>query len=148
VDPAFYTAFIGLVGVAIGGLTSFATSWFIQQAQLRDKHREADRARREGLFHDFIAEASRLYGDALSHEKDDVNDMVKLYGLVAHMRLFASPRVIEAAEKTMAAIAEAYLGPNRTLHEMHVFARQGGMDFLVDFSAACRDELAYRLRAG
>lgn len=129
------------MGVAIGGLTSFATSWFIQRAQLRDKHREADKDKRQSLFNEFIVEASRLYGDALSHEKDDVTDMVKLYATVARMRFTASAKVIAAAEKTMALIAEAYLAPNRTLHEMHVFAQQGGMDFLVEFSEACREDL-------
>ena len=32
-------------------------------------------------------EASRLYGDALSHQKDDVSDLVYLYALVAKIRL-------------------------------------------------------------
>jgi hypothetical protein len=141
VDPAYVSAFVGLVGVAIGGLTSFATSWFIQRAQLRDKFREVERVKREAQFTEFIVEAARLYGDALSHEKDDVADMVKLYAIEAHLRLTASARTVAAAERTMRTIAEAYLAPNRTLHELHSLANQGAFDFLVDFSAACRDEL-------
>src|SRR5262249_54091663 len=109
--------------------------------QLRDKHREAERDRRERLFNEFIAEAARLFADALSHEKDDVTDMVKLYSLAAHMRLVASSRVIAAAESTMRTIAETYQAPNRTLREMHELAREGGMNFLVEFSEACRDDL-------
>jgi hypothetical protein len=59
-------------------------------------NRQAQRAKRESLHGDFVAEASRLYGDALSHEKDDVTDLVPLYALVAKMRLFASRDVINA----------------------------------------------------
>jgi hypothetical protein len=141
VDPSYVSALAGLVGAAIGGFTSFATSWFIQRAQLRDRYREAERTQREVLFNEFIVEAARLYGDALSHEKDDVADMVKLYAIAAHLRLTASVKVIGAAEATMRVIAETYLAPNRTLHEMHVLAGRGGMDFLMDFSSACREEL-------
>jgi len=141
-DTAFASALFGLVGVAIGGLTSFVTSWFILRAQLREKHRESERGKREGIFTQFIDEAARLYGDALSHEKDDIADMVKLYAIMAHMRLISSEKVIAAAEKTMHAITEAYLAPNRSLHEMHALAGRGGLDFLIEFSMACREELA------
>ena len=72
----------------------------------------------------------------------NVADMVKLYALVAHMRLTSSARVVEEAERTMAAIAATYLAPNRSLHEMHECAQQGGLNFLVAFSEACRDDLA------
>ena len=145
-DTPLITALFGIVGVAIGGFTSFATSWFIHRAQLREKHREAERSKRESLFDAFIVEASRLFGDALSHEKDDVTDMVKLYALAAQMRLTSSQKVIAAAESTMRMIAETYLAPNRTLHEMHEFARRGGLDFLVEFSQACREDLASTTR--
>jgi hypothetical protein len=140
-DPAFISAFIGLLGVAIGGLTSFATSWIVQRAQLHDKRRETERSKREALFNDFVVEASRLYGDALSHEKDDVSDMVKLYAVVAHLRLVASDKVVAAAEKAMDTIVETYLAPNRTLHEVHTLVVKGQLNFLVEFSAACREDL-------
>jgi hypothetical protein len=141
-DPAYISAFVGLLGVAIGGLTSFATSWFIQRAQLSEKRREVERTKREALFNDFIVEASRLYGDALSHEKDEVGDMVKLYAIGAHLRLIASDTVVAAAEKTMHLIVETYLAPNRSLHEIRALAGRGELDFLVDFSRACRADLA------
>jgi len=140
-DASYFSAIAGLTGAAIGGLTSLATSWITQQTQSRQREREIGRTRRERLFTAFIEEASRLFADALGHEKDDVNDLVRLYALVARMRLAASPAVIEAAEHVAQAVILAYQAPNRTLRELHLFARDGHMDPLLEFSEACRAEL-------
>ena len=59
-NPAYISAFFGLAGASIGGLTSFLTTWLTQDAQLREKRRESDATRRQELFNDFIVEASRL----------------------------------------------------------------------------------------
>ena len=141
-DAAYVSALFGLAGATIGGLTSFLTTWLTQQAQLRDKRREMDNTKRQELFNDFIVEASRLYGDALSHEKDDVSDMVQLYALVAKIRLWASRPVVTAAEHAMNSIVQTYLEPNRSLHEIRRLAEEGRMNFLLEFGEACRTELA------
>jgi hypothetical protein len=141
VNPAYVSAIFGLVGASIGGLTSFLTTWLTQRAQLLEKRREAENIRRQDLFDAFIIEASRLYGDALSHEKDDVTDLVQLYALVGKIRLWASRPVVTAAEHAMEAIIRTYLEPNRTLHEIRVLAQQGGMNFLAEFGEAARAEL-------
>jgi hypothetical protein len=140
-DPAYVSALFGLAGVGIGGLTSFATAWLTQRAQVRDRLREAELVKREQLFGDFITEASRLFGDALSHEKDDVTDLVQLYAIVAKMRLVASQAVVAAATQAMDAIIQTYLAPNRTLQETQALLRQGGMNFLESFGEACRVEM-------
>lgn len=137
----YMSALVGLVGVAIGSFTSFATTWLTQSSQLKEKRREAEIAKREKLYSDFITEATRLYGDALSHQKDDVSDLVQLYALAAQMRLAVSDQVIVAAEAAMERIIETYLAPNRTLHEIRDLAGSGKMDFLLDFGKACREEL-------
>jgi hypothetical protein len=136
------SALMGLAGVAIGSLTSFATTWLTQGSQLKDRRREAEIAKREKLFTDFITEATRLYGDALSHQKDDVSDLVLLYALAAQMRLVVSDQVIATAEAAMERIIESYLEPNRSLHEIRDLAGSGAMDFLLDFGRACRVELS------
>lgn len=141
-NTAYISALAGLTGAGIGGFTSFATSWITQRTQLADQHREAERKRREALFNAFIAEASRLYGDALVHGKDDVTELVKLYALVTRIRLTSSQAVLLAAERAMDIIVDTYLKPNKTLRELKLFAEQGGMDFLHDFGEACRAELA------
>ena len=140
-DAAYVSAFFGLAGASIGGLTSFLTTWLTQQAQLREKHREAESAKRQELFNAFIMEASRLYGDALSHEKDDVSDLVQLYAMVAKIRLWASRPVVTAAEHVMNSIVQTYLEPNRSLHEIRAIATEGRMNFLLEFGEACRADL-------
>jgi hypothetical protein len=143
-DAAYISAFFGLGGATIGGLTSFMTTWVSQQAQLKDQHRQHERATRHDLFKAFISEASRLYADALSHQKDDVTDLVQLYALIANMRLLVSPAVIAAAEQVLDVIVQTYLAPNRSLHEIRGLMRDGSMNFLIDFSLACRLELDRR----
>jgi hypothetical protein len=140
-DAAYLSAFFGLAGAIIGGLTSFATTWLTQQAQIRERQRDAARTTRQNLFGAFITEASRLHADALSHEKDDVADVVQLYALIAKMRLLASRPVVTAAEQVLQSIVDTYLAPNRTLHELRILAEEGKMNFLVDFGEACRLEL-------
>jgi len=112
-NPAYTSAFFGLLGATIGGLTSVVTAWMTQLTARRDINRRAEQSKREALYGDFIAEASRLYGDALGHEKDDVTSLVQLYAILAKMRLFTSREIVVAAEAVMHAITETYLAPNR-----------------------------------
>jgi len=140
-NPNLAGAAAALAGATIGGLASFGGSLMTQWLQLRDKNLENNRAQREALFTEFINEASRLFGDALSYEKDDVTDLVMLYAITARIRLVASAAVVQAAEKTMGTIIETYLAPNLSLHELHTLAAEGRMDFLLAFGEACRAEL-------
>ncbi len=137
----FITAMVGLAGAGIGGLTSFLTSWVTLHAQLHQKTKAAARGRREKIYTDFIKEATRLFGDALGHEREEISDLVTLYSLAARIRLLAPKDIIQHAERVIQAIVAAYLGPNRTLHELREFAQDGGLDPLREFSEACRREL-------
>jgi len=145
-DSAYISAFAALAGAIIGGLTSFATSWLTQRAQLRNANREAKRVKLEALYNDFIAEASRIFVDALTQQTEDPAHMVPLYALVGRMRLVSSRAVIDAAVRIEQHILETYLGPNRTLHEMRDLARQGGINILTEFSEASRADLTVSVR--
>lgn len=140
-SAAYIPAFLGLLGVAMGGLASFASSWFTQHWQFREKRLEAIRARRELLFSSFIEEATRVYADALTHEKDDFTDLVRLYSLYSQIRLVAADESVHTARVALDALVDAYLSPNRTLHEIYAEARAGKLTFLEDFSKTCRREL-------
>src|SRR6186713_3274777 len=97
----YFSALIGLTGVAVGGVTSFVTTWLTQTTVLREKRLLVEIGKREKLFNEFITEASRLYSDALSHEKDALTDLVKSYALIGRMKLICNDRVTDAAEQAM-----------------------------------------------
>jgi hypothetical protein len=145
-NPTYVSAFAALAGTVVGGLTSFGTTWVTQRAQLKNANHEAKRAKLETLYNDFIAEASRVFADALTHQTEDPTNMIPLYALVNRMRLISSSEVIDAAVRIERQILETYLGPNRTLHEMRDLARCGGINILIEFSEACREDLAAPLR--
>jgi hypothetical protein len=93
-DAAYVSALSALGGATIGGLASFGSSWLTQRTQLRFAHHEAIKAKREALYAEFVDEASRLYGDALGHQKDEVADLVKIYALIGRIRLVAPRPVV------------------------------------------------------
>jgi hypothetical protein len=140
-EAAYISALAALAGTAIGGLTSFATSWTTQQAQARAQRRAAERDARAALFGRFLDEAARLYSDALQNRRDDIAGMIGIYALTSRIRLISSPQVVEAAEAVCRIIIDAYLAPNITMEEMRDNWIDRHVDPLRDFSEACRQEL-------
>ncbi len=147
-NPAYISAFAALAGALIGGLTSFATSWLTQRTQLLAAHREAETAKLDALYSDFIAEAARIFGDALTHQTDDATAMVRLSAMVGRMRLISDRAVIDAAVRVEDTLIETYLSENRTLREAREFAHGGGMNSLTEFGEAARKHLTARATAG
>src|ERR1700757_1474084 len=124
-DLFYIPALASFSGSASGTLASIVTKWVTQQ--------------REELYKDFIAEAARLYADALVNDKSEISKLVDLYAFVARMKIVSSDAVIEAAEKAAQLIIETYLSPNRTFVDLPGLINE--MDPLRDFSEACRREL-------
>jgi len=122
-----------------------------QRTQLRHAHRGAERAELKTLYQDFITNASRLFVEAMSTKSDDISDisgLVGLHAIIGRMRLISAQSVIDAAMRAEEAIIETYLGPDRTIRELMDYAtHQGRTSFLVEFSAACRQDLATRASA-
>jgi hypothetical protein len=105
-NPAYVSALAALAGAIIGGLTSFVTSWLMQRTQLRHAHREAEEAKLEALYSDFVTEASRVFGDAATHQTEDFTDLMRLAAMIGRMRLGSDRAVVDAAR-----IVATYLGP-------------------------------------
>jgi hypothetical protein len=146
-NPAYISAFAALAGAIIGGLTSFATSWFTQRAQLQSADRQARRAKLEALYNEYISLAAGLYVDALTHQTEDPSKMVPLYALGSRMRLVSARAVTDAALQIDDNILETYMAPNRTLQEVRNLVREGEIKtLLIAFSEACREDLAGRAR--
>src|SRR5215510_14162823 len=114
---ALLPAFAALAGSAIGGLTSFASAWLTQHHQDRVKRLSGDKTRRQKLYKQFIDEASKLYADALVHDKAEVSALVSVYALINRMRVVSSPAVIERADAVVHLIVDTYFTPNKTFPE-------------------------------
>ena len=140
-DAAYISAFAALAGAAIGGLTSFLTSWLIQRAQARMQQLAHKLTRREELYKDFIEEASRLYADSLIHDTPEVSQLIRLYAMINLMRVVSPTTIVEGAEKVGRMIVNIYLEPNKTFPELRDMVNSGAMDPLRDFSEACREEI-------
>jgi hypothetical protein len=140
-DGAYISAFAALAGTAIGGLTSFATSWTTHKAQARAQRLVAEREARAVLFGRFLDEAAKLYSDALQNKRDDATRLMDIYALKNRIRLLSTPQVTEAAEEVTRVIVDAYLAPNITMQEMRANWIDRHVDPLRNFSDACRQEL-------
>ena len=140
-DAAYISALAALAGTAIGGLTSFTTSWMTQQAQARAQRIANEREKREALFGRFLEEAAKLYADALQNQRDDTSGLIGIYALANRIRLIATPRVIESADTVTRIIMDTYLAPNLTLEEVRAQSFEPHVDPPRDFSEACREEL-------
>jgi hypothetical protein len=140
-DAAVISAISGLAGAAIGGATSASTSMISERIKERRGAKESSWNRRELLYNKFIAATAKSYADALSQERDDPNALMKLYALVAKMRLVAPRSVIAAAEAATINVQKTYESPNRSLRQIHIFSAGGDVDPLLNFSQACRKDL-------
>lgn len=140
-DPAYLPAVAALAGSAIGGLTSLASAWLTQRHQDRAKQLSQDKGRRQLLYKQFIDEASKLYADALVHDKSDIAALVSIYALIAQMRILSSLAVVGKAEEVVCTIVETYFAPNKTFPEFRELVDSGTIDLLRAFTDECRVDL-------
>jgi hypothetical protein len=139
-NASIISALAGLIGAAIGGLTSGLAAWLAQKTQAHLQWLVYERNRRQDLYKEFIEAASRCYADALFHEKAEIPELVELYAKIGRMRLLSSPSVIASAEQIGRKINETYLEPNKTFPEVQQMIDSNTIDILGDFSKACREE--------
>jgi gas vesicle protein len=112
IDPAYISAFAALVGTFVGGITSIATSWLGQQRQSKEQRRAREKTELQALYKQFIQEASKLYLDALEHNKTEISKLV-----------------------------DAYENENTTFSDIIHSINKGLVDPLRPFSEACHEEL-------
>jgi len=146
-EAGYVTGFAVLAGAALGGLTSFASSWTTLHAQMKAQRLASSKSTRQELYKQFIDEASRTYVDALVHDKLDMSSLVGIYSLISRMRVLSSRKVIESAANIARLITDTYFQPNKTLFELQAMIHDGGVDPLRDFSDVCRNELGTDLLA-
>jgi len=145
IEPGYITAFAALGGAALGGLTSFATSWTTVRTQMKAQRSSSSKTRRQKLYKLFIDAAARIYGDALIHDKLETSGLIDLHALVSRMRIVSSRRVIETAVNVVKVITETYSQPNKSPEEIEAMISNGSVDILRSFSEACRNEFEQSL---
>lgn len=143
-DSSIITAVAALTGSLIGGLTTFATTWFTHRYQATRERTAKEIAKRETLYGDFINEATRVGIDAIQRDIDSLSELTQLLALINRIRLTSSDEVLATAEAVLIEIGELYIGGNKTPREVFEEARKQGNptpDPLRAFSEACRREL-------
>src|SRR5215475_10844159 len=140
-NSVYLPAFAALAGSAIGGITSLASAWFTQHHQDRARRLSGEKTRRQKLYKQFINEASKLYADALVHDKAEVSALVSVYALISRMRVVSSSAVIEKAEAVIHLIVDTYFTPNKTFSDFRELMNGQAANPLRAFSEECRAEL-------
>jgi len=140
-DSTIITAIAAISGSLVGAASTIATTWITQRTQMVRAEKEEKLRERQTLYGEFIAEASRLTVDALSHSLDQPETMVKLYGLLGRIRLVADDSVLAKAEACCRQIVDLYAKPNLSVEEIRVAFEHDRIDPLEEFSVACRKEL-------
>jgi len=146
IDSGYITAFAALGGAALGGLTSFATSWTTLRIQMKSQRSASSKSKRRKLYKAFIDGAARIYGDALLHDKLETTGLIDLHALVSRMRIVSSRPVIETAVNVVKVITDTYSQPNKSPEEIEAMISNGSVDILQSFSEACRDEFEQSLQ--
>ena len=141
-DSAYVPALAAFGGSAVGGLTSLAATWLTQRRKDSARRLTQEKTRRQKLYKQFIDEASKLYADALVHDKSEVSALVDMYALIGRMRILSSDAVIAKAEAVARMIIDTYFSPNKTFPELRQLMDNHPMDPLREFSEVCREELA------
>jgi hypothetical protein len=139
--PEYIPAVSALAGSMIGGVTSLTAAWLTQSHQATAERLTQEKSRRQKLYKEFIEETSRLYADALGHNKAEISDFVKVYALISRMRVLSNMQTIEKADRIVKMIVDTYFAPNKTLTELRGMLNSPAIDPLRDFSEACRKEL-------
>jgi len=96
-EGAYVTAMAALGGAAVGGFTSFVTSWTTLRTQMKAEGSASSKSRRRKLYNLFINQASEMYGDALIHDNPGLAGLVELHASVSRMRIVSSTQIVEAA---------------------------------------------------
>ena len=140
-DSTILSAIAAICGSLVGAAATIVTTWITQRSQRIRAEREAKLRDRQGLYGEFITEASRLTIEALGHSLEQPDKFVKLYGILGRIRLVASDPILAAAEACSRQLVDLYAQPNMTVEQIRDAFERDQLDPIRDFSVACREEL-------
>jgi hypothetical protein len=143
-DTTLITAAAAGLGSMFGAGASIITTWIGHRTQALRAYAEWRQREREGLYKEFISEASCLAVDGLMNSMQRPDPIIKLYGVLSRIRLVSGKEVVREGEACCRRIIEMYGQPNLTTDELRmavVADRVDELDPLRAFSNACRNEL-------
>lgn len=144
-DQAYISTISALSGTIIGGLTSFATSWLVQNAQARAARLAVERTKREDLYGRFLDTLSLLYSEAMTSEQMDYSKLVNVFALKGRIMLLSTPPVVDSADTCVKTMVALYMSPPMTQEAVRALMEDREADIFRSFTAVCREELR-RLR--
>ena len=77
-DSSIIAAFSAILGTAVGGLTTFLTTFVNQRYAMRRDILAKDVANREQLYSEFLKEVGSLYFDSINRTLDEVSQQASL----------------------------------------------------------------------
>jgi hypothetical protein len=146
IEPAVVAGAAAVAGTLLGGLTSFATTYFTVRRQGHDERVLRDLERREELYAKFNELGSNLIVDAIEHPLDDPRKLIGIAALAGRIRLTGSTDVLHAAEAVIDHLIETYQRPPADLGAVVRAAPHEIMAPLTAFTQACRAERERMLR--
>ena len=140
-DSTIIAAGAAALGSVVGAAATIGTTWITQRTQTVRAKVEAKIRDRETLYGEFITEASRLTVEALTHQLEQPETLVKLYGILGRIRLVAAQPVLASAEACCRQIIDFYAKPNLTVEQLRTALVNHEVDLIKEFSTVCRTEL-------
>jgi hypothetical protein len=141
-DNTIITALAGVLGSLVGGSATVATTWVTQRTLTKRELLRTEIRRREALYGQFISECSKRVIDSFERTLDTPENLLSMYELLNRIRLCASDRILQEAERVLKLVTEQYFASNLSLEEMRALIQKGGNeDPLRPFAEACRSEL-------
>jgi hypothetical protein len=140
-DNTLTSVLAALSGSIIGASTPVLSNFVLQRSVTQRELTNREIAQREELYSEFIRQGTTCYAKALLQSLDTIEEITAMYALVNRIRLFASSRVLEAADAFVRNLVERYGEKNMSIAELTSLALRQHPDPLNDFALKCRTEL-------
>lgn len=142
IDPSFLVAGAALAGSLVGAVASVGATLVSQRLQSRRERLATELDERQQLYAKFIEEAAQLFLDSLEKTSVEPARIIRLYSVVARIRLTSGDRVLRAAERVGDKLLENYEQPvtDARAFIMQYAKEKDAMDPLREFTEECRGE--------
>jgi hypothetical protein len=141
-NPSFLAAGAALTGSLVGAVASVGATLVSQRLQSQRERLASELDERQQLYAKFIEEAAQIFFDSIEKTAVEPARFLRLYSVVACIRLASSERVLRAAEQVGNKLVENYEQPVTDAREFIVkhIEDVDAVDPLREFTEECRRE--------